>query len=258
MTDNDVVVVDRNCHKSIEQGLMLTGAKPVYMVPSRNRYGIIGPIYPQEMQPETLQKKISESPLTKDKAGQKPSYCVVTNCTYDGVCYNAKEAQDLLEKPPIVCTLTKPVRLCTFQPDLCRSLCHARRTRSQRSYRFRHHSTHKLLNALSQASYIHVREGRGAINFSPSTSLHDACHHLPLYAICASNDVAVSMMDGNSGLSLTQEVIDEAVDFRQAMARLYKSSPLTVAGSSNRGTKKSSPTHKPAKPMTLLTHQPNC
>ena len=30
------------------------------------------------------------------------------------------------------------------------------------------------------------------------------------------------MMDGNSGLSLTQEVIDEAVDFRQAMARLYK------------------------------------
>ncbi len=40
---------------------------------------------------------------------------------------------------------------------------------------------------------------------------------------------------------MTQEVIDEAVDFRQAMARLYKSSPLTVAGSSNRGTKKSSP-----------------
>ncbi|SUH18330.1 arginine decarboxylase [Salmonella enterica subsp. enterica] len=30
--------------------------QPVYMVPSRNRYGIIGPIYPQEMQPETLQK----------------------------------------------------------------------------------------------------------------------------------------------------------------------------------------------------------
>ncbi len=44
----------------------------------------------------------------------------------------------------------------------------------------------------------------------------------PLYAICASNDVAVSLRDGNSGLSPTQEVIDEAVDFRQAMARLYK------------------------------------
>lgn len=62
----------------------------------------------------------------------------------------------------------------------------------------------------------------GRLTSPASTSLHDACHHLPLYAICASNDVAVSMMDGNSGLSLTQEVIDEAVDFRQAMARLYK------------------------------------
>ncbi len=41
MTDEDVVVIDRNCHKSIEQGLILTGAKPVYMTPSRNRYGII-------------------------------------------------------------------------------------------------------------------------------------------------------------------------------------------------------------------------
>ncbi len=75
---------------------------------SRNRYGIIGPIYPQEMQPETLQKKISESPLTKDKAGQKPSYCVVTNGTYDGVRYNAKKRRIRWKKPPIVCTLTKP------------------------------------------------------------------------------------------------------------------------------------------------------
>ncbi len=68
---------------------------------------------------------------------------------------------------------------------------------------FATHSTHKLLNALSRASYIHVREGRGRLTSPASTSLHDACHHLPLYAICASNDVAVSMMDGNSGLSLT-------------------------------------------------------
>ncbi len=88
---------------------------------------------------------------------------------------------------------------------------------------FATHSTHKLLNALSQASYIHVREGRGAVNFSRfnrAYMMHATTS--PLYAICASNDVAVSMMDGNSGLSLTQEVIDEAVDFRQAMARLYK------------------------------------
>ncbi len=225
MTDNDVVVVDRNCHKSIEQGLMLTGAKPVYMVPSRNRYGIIGPIYPQEMQPETLQKKISESPLTKDKAGQKPSYCVVTNCTYDGVCYNAKEAQDLLEKTSDRLHFDEAwYGYARFNPIYADHYAMRGEPSDHNGPTvFATHSTHKLLNALSQASYIHVREGRGAINFSrfnQAYMMHATTS--PLYAICTSNDVAVSMMDGNSGLSLTQEVIDEAVDFRQAMARLYK------------------------------------
>ncbi|NHX34289.1 arginine decarboxylase, partial [Escherichia coli] len=31
---------------------------------------------------------------------------------------------------------------------------------------FATHSTHKLLNALSQASFIHVRNGRNAIDFN--------------------------------------------------------------------------------------------
>jgi arginine decarboxylase len=50
-TGDVAVVVDRNCHKSVMQGLQLTGAVPVYMIPSRNRYGIIGPIRPSEMTP---------------------------------------------------------------------------------------------------------------------------------------------------------------------------------------------------------------
>jgi hypothetical protein len=58
MKDGDLVVVlDRNCHKSIEQGLMLTGARSLYMVPTRNRYGIIGPIPPSEMELETIRAK---------------------------------------------------------------------------------------------------------------------------------------------------------------------------------------------------------
>ena len=50
--EGDLVVLDRNCHKSIEQGLILTGARPVYLVPTRNHYGIIGPIHPSELEPE--------------------------------------------------------------------------------------------------------------------------------------------------------------------------------------------------------------
>lgn len=92
----------------------------------------------------------------------------MTNCTYDGVCYNAKEAQDLLEKPPIVCTLTKPgtaMHVSTRSMPITMP-CAANLGDHNGPTVFATHSTHKLLNALSQASYIHVREGRGAINFS--------------------------------------------------------------------------------------------
>ncbi len=40
----DVVVVDRNCHKSILHSIIMTGAIPVFLKPTRNHYGIIGPI----------------------------------------------------------------------------------------------------------------------------------------------------------------------------------------------------------------------
>ena len=44
----------------------------------------------------------------------------------------------------------------------------------------------------------------------------------PLYAIVASNDISSAMMDGRKGYSLTQEAIQEAVDFRQTVARVAR------------------------------------
>ena len=88
---------------------------------------------------------------------------------------------------------------------------------------FATHSTHKLLAALSQASYIHVRDGKGAIDhhrFNQAYMMHTTTS--PLYAIVASNDITSAMMDGSSGRSLTQEVIEEAVDFRQVVGRLWR------------------------------------
>ncbi len=49
LTEDDVAICDRNCHKSIEQGLILSGATPVYMMPTRNRYVIIGPIHREQL-----------------------------------------------------------------------------------------------------------------------------------------------------------------------------------------------------------------
>lgn len=225
MTDEDVVVIDRNCHKSIEQGLILTGAKPVYMTPSRNRYGIIGPIYPTEMTPEAITEKIAQNPLTSDKIGKRPAYSVVTNCTYDGVCYHARKVQDLLDKSLDRIHFDEAwYGYARFNPIYHGHFAMRDEPRNgDEPTIFATHSTHKLLNALSQTSFIHIRNGRNAIDFNRfNQAYHMHATTSPLYAICASNDIAADMMDGNSGRSLTDEVIREAIDFRQSLGYLYK------------------------------------
>ena len=225
MKEGDLVVLDRNCHKSIEQGLMLTGARPVYLVPTRNRYGIIGPISPSEMDPKTIRAKAKAGSLTKNVADQKPVYAVVTNSTYDGLCYNAVRAQALLEKSCDRIHFDEAwYGYARFNPMYNDHFAMRGDPATHRGATvFATHSTHKMLAALSQSSYIHVRDGKGAIDhhrFNQAYMMHTSTS--PLYAIVASNDIASAMMDGSSGRSLTQEVIDEAVDFRQVVGRMWR------------------------------------
>ena len=225
MKHDDLVVLDRNCHKSIEQGLMLTGARPVYMVPTRNRYGIIGPIPPSEMDPKTIQAKAKASPLTKAVAGSKPVYAVVTNSTYDGLCYNSARVEALLAKSSDRIHMDEAwYGYARFNPMYANHFAMRGDPAAHKGPTvFATHSTHKLLAALSQASFIHVRDGKGAIDhhrFNQAYMMHTTTS--PLYAIVASNDITSSMMDGGGGHSLTQEVINEAVDFRQAVGRVRR------------------------------------
>jgi len=225
MKEDDLVVLDRNCHKSIEQGLMLTGARPVYMVPTRNRYGIIGPISPSEMDEKTIRAKAQAGTLTKKIANQKPVYAVVTNSTYDGLCYNAVRVQALIEKYCDRIHFDEAwYGYARFNPMYHDHYAMRGDPADHRGPTvFSTHSTHKMLAAFSQASFIHVRDGNGAIDhhrFNQAYQLHTTTS--PLYAIVASNDITSAMMDGSGGHSLTQEAIDEAVDFRQVVGRLWR------------------------------------
>src|SRR5262249_50309378 len=96
--DGEFALCDRNCHKSIEQGLILSGGIPAFLMPIRNRYGIIGPIPPQEFEPDTIRAKLEEHPLRQHAVKQVPVYAVVTNSTYDGLCYDSAEVERMLGK----------------------------------------------------------------------------------------------------------------------------------------------------------------
>ncbi len=229
LEDGDIAICDRNCHKSIEQGLIISGAIPVYMIPTRNRYGIIGPILSSQMTPKAIKQKIGACKLPHSDNLKR--YSVVTNCTYDGLCYNAAKVEELLAQSADRVHFDEAwYGYARFNPMYREHFAMRGDPKKHKGATvFSTQSTHKLLNALSQASYIHIRQGREGIDFNrfnQSYMLHETTS--PLYAICASNDISTDMMR-RSGQSLTQEVIDEAVDYRQCMARLYRD--FTKAGS---------------------------
>lgn len=233
VADDEIAVCDRNCHKSIEQGLVQSGSIPVFYVPTRNRYGIIGPIPPEEFEPAAIEARIAANPLAKGAASQKPVYTVVTNCTYDGMCYDAERAQTLLGQSFDTVHFDEAwYGYARFNPMYVRRFAMRGDPADHPADGptvFATQSSHKLLAALSQSSFIHVRQGRRKVEHARFNESYCAqATTSPLYAIVAGNDVCTAMMDGRGGPMLTQQVINEAVDFRLALAR-YKRE-LAAAG----------------------------
>ncbi len=217
---DDLVLVDRNCHKSILHSIIMTGAIPLYLTPSRNELGIIGPIPLEEFSTQSIQAKIDANPLARGRP-PRVKLAVVTNSTYDGLCYNA----NLIKR-----TLGNAVDVLHFDEAWYAYAAfhefydgrYGMDTREQGPLVFTTHSTHKVLAAFSQASMIHVLDSEqrqlDRDRFNEAFMMHISTS--PQYGILASLDVASAMMEGPAGRSLIQETFDEALSFRRALANV--------------------------------------
>lgn len=225
VTRDDITLCDRNCHKSVEHAMTLSGALPVWMVPSRNYLGIIGPIYPERLTKAAIKKSISENPMVTGDIDPTPMHAIITNSTYDGLCYNVAKVEKLLGQSVDRLHFDEAwygyARFNPLYKDRHAMHGDPKDHDPDGPTVFATQSTHKLLAALSQASFIHIRDGRNPVEhhrFNESFMMHASTS--PQYAIIASNDVSAAMMDGQSGIALTTESIREAVAFRQTMSRL--------------------------------------
>ena len=219
----DVVVVDRNCHKSILHAIIMTCAIPVFLIPTRNHFGIIGPIPKSEFDWANIQKKIDRNPFITDKTA-KPRVLTITQSTYDGVLYNVEEIKDMLDGKIDTLHFDEAwlphATFHDFYGDY-----HAigeGRPRCKESMVFSTQSTHKLLAGLSQASQILVQDAENnkldRDIFNEAYLMHTSTS--PQYSIVASIDVAAAMMEAPGGTALVEESLKEALDFRRAMRKV--------------------------------------
>ena len=219
----DIVIVDRNCHKSVLHSIIMTGAIPIFLMPTRNHFGIIGPIPKKEFEWKNIQDKIQKNPFITNKK-DKPRVLTITQSTYDGILYNVEEIKEMLDGKIDTLHFDEAwlphATFHDFYGDY--HAIGADRPRCKDSLIFSTQSTHKLLAGLSQASQILVQDAeKNKLDrevFNESFLMHSSTS--PQYSIIASCDVAAAMMEEPGGKALVEESLMEALDFRRAMRKV--------------------------------------
>jgi arginine decarboxylase len=224
VANDDVVLADANCHKSICHSLTVTGARPVYFKPTRNGYGMIGLVPLARFSPESIRELIEKSPLCAGAPSKEPTYAVVTNSTYDGLCYNVNRVvEELAKSVPRVHFDEAWYAYAKFHPIYKgRFAMGVPDEMPDRPAIFAVQSTHKMLAAFSMGSMVHIKlSPRAPLDydlFNESFMMHGTTS--PFYPLIASLDVAAAMMDEPAGPTLMDETIEDAISFRQAMSSI--------------------------------------
>jgi arginine decarboxylase len=94
----DLVLIDRDCHKSHHYGMVLAGAFPVYLDSyPMEPYSMYGAVPLREIKRKLLELK-SQGRLDKVKM------LLLTNCTFDGIVYNVERVMEevLAIKPDMI------------------------------------------------------------------------------------------------------------------------------------------------------------
>lgn len=252
----DIVLIDRNCHKSHHYGLVLAGAYPLYL----DAY----PLEPFAIYGAVALSTIKKALLDLEAAGQldRVRMLSLTNCTFDGVVYNPQRVmEEVLAIKPDICFLWDEAwyafatavpwsrqRTAMVAADRLETLLSSDQYAKEyqawratmegvdraewRSHRllpdpdrtrvrvYATHSTHKSLSALRQASMIHVRdqdfEARSRDAFTEAFLTHTSTS--PNQQLLASLDLARRQVDVE-GFQLVRYVYNMSLVFRHRVRK---------------------------------------
>jgi ornithine decarboxylase len=226
----DLVLFDRNNHKSLHQGaLVQAGAIPIFLPTSRNPFGMIGAVDWDAWSEDYLRQQIRMNPLVKDperyKAQRPFRLACIQLATYDGTIYNVRK---VMERIGHLCEYVlwdeawigynafhplfedhSPMRLANLSADM--------------PGLFSTQSVHKQGAGFSQASQIHKRDehisGQRRFvehkRFNESFLMHASTS--PFYPLFASLDVNAKVHEGKAGEMLWDRCIELGIELRKKL-----------------------------------------
>ena len=230
LTPGDIILYDRNNHKSIcHGGLVMSGATPIYLETARNPFGSIGGILERCFDESYIRNLIGEKDPNKAKADRPIRLAVIQLGTYDGTIYNARQVVDKIGH---LCDYiffdSAWVGYEQFIPMMkdCSPLLLELGPNDPGILVTQ--SVHKQQAGFSQASQIHKKDkhikGQDRYvdhkHFNNSFMMHASTS--PFYPLFASLDVNAKIHEGELGKQLWRECIEVGIDARKSVLRRCK------------------------------------
>lgn len=225
LTPGDIILYDRNNHKSIcHGGLVMSGATPIYLETGRNPFGSIGGILEHCFDESYIRTLIGEKDPNKAKADRPIRLAVIQLGTYDGTIYNARQVVDKIGH---LCDYiffdSAWVGYEQFIPMMkdCSPLLLELGPNDPGILVTQ--SVHKQQAGFSQTSQIHKKDkhikGQDRYvdhkRFNNSFMMHASTS--PFYPLFASLDVNAKIHEGELGRQLWRECIEVGIDARKSI-----------------------------------------
>ena len=225
LTPGDIILYDRNNHKSIcHGGLVMSGATPIYLETARNPFGSIGGILERCFDESYIRNLIGEKDPNKAKADRPIRLAVIQLGTYDGTIYNARQVVDKIGH---LCDYiffdSAWVGYEQFIPMMkdCSPLLLELGPNDPGILVTQ--SVHKQQAGFSQTSQIHKKDkhikGQDRYvdhkRFNNSFMMHASTS--PFYPLFASLDVNAKIHEGELGKQLWRECIELGIDARKSV-----------------------------------------
>lgn len=225
LAPGDIVLYDRNNHKSISHGaLVQAGATPVYLETARNPFGSIGGILDHCFEESYIRHLVAQRNLEKAKEARPIRLAVIQLGTYDGTIYNARQVVDRIgHLCDYILFDSAWVGYEQFIPMMkdCSPLLLELGPNDPGILVTQ--SVHKQQAGFSQASQVHKKDKhiKGQDRYVNHKRMNNAfmmhASTSPFYPLFASLDVNAKMHEGLGGQYLWKECVKVAIEARKTV-----------------------------------------
>lgn len=226
LAPGDTVLYDRNNHKSIDLGLILSGAIPIYMETARNAAGSIGGIPEACFEEDYIRKLVAEKDPEKAKEERPIRLAVIELGTYDGCLYNARQ---VIDRIGYLCDYiffdSAWVGYEQFIPMMKDASPLLLELGPDDPGIFVTQSVHKQQAGFSMTSQIHKKDAhiRGQKRYVPHKRMNNAymmhASTSPFYQLFAALDMNARIHEGEGGKKLWKDALILGIELRKEIIK---------------------------------------